>query len=121
MFEVQVERTFSAAHHLLNYNGKCERPHGHNWVVRAWARGDRLDEANMFIDYGIMKRELDNILAQLDHTDLNENPLIGQGISPSSEFLARLIYQHMKAAIPEVYKVCIFETPIQCAYYYETE
>ena len=32
MFEVEVITNFSAAHRLRNYNGKCERLHGHNYL-----------------------------------------------------------------------------------------
>lgn len=119
MFEAMVEKHFAAAHHLLNYHGKCENPHGHNYVVRVWAKGDTLDEANVFIDYKLMKAELGKIVDdELDHIDLNEYPPF-QGESPSSEYLARYIYQRMKAVIPQVYKTCVFETPTQCIYYYE--
>ena len=118
MFEVMVEKHFAAAHHLLNYRGKCENPHGHNYVVQAWARKDALDKANIAFDFTVMKSELKQIVNQLDHTDLNVNPLLN-GESPSAEFLARLIYRHMKQAIPELTKVCVFETPTQCACYFE--
>ncbi len=50
MFEVKVESHFSAAHHLLNYNGKCENPHGHNWKVEVYAQGEELDESGILID-----------------------------------------------------------------------
>ncbi|MBR2386125.1 6-carboxytetrahydropterin synthase, partial [bacterium] len=43
MFEVKVESSFSAAHHLLNYKGACENQHGHNWKVEAYVRGENLN------------------------------------------------------------------------------
>ena len=33
MFKIKVEATFSAAHNLRGYKGKCEELHGHNWKV----------------------------------------------------------------------------------------
>ena len=33
MYEVKAQLSFSAAHHLLNYDGECEHQHGHNWLV----------------------------------------------------------------------------------------
>ena len=33
MYELTIETKFSAAHQLRNYQGKCERLHGHNWRV----------------------------------------------------------------------------------------
>lgn len=116
MFEVRVEKEFSAAHHLLNYQGKCENPHGHNFVVRVWARGEQLDAANMLVDYQIMKKALKTIINEMDHRDLN---VVFEGESPSSEFLARYIYHRMKAEIPQVYQTCVYETPTSVAYYYE--
>lgn len=118
MFEVMVERHFAAAHHLLNYRGKCENPHGHNYVVQVFARRETLDKANIAFDFTVLKGELKQIINDLDHTDLNENPEIG-GESPSAEFIARYIYQRMKRAIPELTKVTVFETPTQSATYFE--
>ena len=45
MFELKAQMYFSAAHHLLNYNGKCENMHGHNWLVEAFVSGTELDKA----------------------------------------------------------------------------
>lgn len=119
MFEVMVEKQFSAAHHLLNYEGQCENPHGHNFVVRLWAQKQELDQANIAFDYKVLKKELSKIVDdELDHIDLNEHPPFA-GESPSSEFLARYIYKRMKQVIPEVSKVCVYETPTACAFYYE--
>lgn len=118
MFEIRVEKHFSAAHHLLNYEGQCENPHGHNFVVQVWVRGETLDKANVLFDYKIIKGELNNILDDLDHTDLNELPDF-KNKSPSSEFIAHYIYHRMKKTVPTIYKTCVFETPTACAYYFE--
>ncbi len=118
MFEVMVEKHFAAAHHLLNYRGKCENPHGHNYVVQAWARRETLDKANIAFDFTVLKEALGAVVDDLDHTDLNVNPAL-QGESPSAEYIARYIYRRMKAQVPELLKVCVFETPTQCAVYYE--
>jgi 6-pyruvoyltetrahydropterin/6-carboxytetrahydropterin synthase len=117
-FEVCVERHFSAAHHLLNYEGICENPHGHNFVVKIWARQDVLNEANIAVDYRVMKKSLDAILDKLDHTDLNENPEIG-GQSPSSEYISQYIYQKLKPALPQLVRTCVYETPTCCSTYSE--
>lgn len=117
MFEVMVEKHFAAAHHLLNYRGKCENPHGHNYVVQVWARSEALDKANIACDFSLLKHELGKIVdGELDHRDLNVQ---FQGESPSAEFIARYVYQRIKPQIPDIFKVCVFETPTQCAVYYE--
>ncbi len=118
MFEVMVEKHFAAAHHLLNYRGKCENPHGHNYVVQAWARCEGLDKANIAVDFTQLKGELGKIVDDLDHIDLNEFPDF-QGESPSAEYIARYVYQRIRKTVPQVFKTCVFETPTQCAVYYE--
>jgi 6-pyruvoyltetrahydropterin/6-carboxytetrahydropterin synthase len=118
MFEVMVEKHFAAAHHLLNYRGKCENPHGHNYVVQVWAKKATLDKANVAFDFTQLKQELTIIVNHLDHSDLNLLPDFN-GESPSAEFIARYIYQRLKVTIPEITKTCVFETPTQCACYFE--
>ena len=56
MFEVRVETNFSSAHHLLNYKGKCENMHGHNWKVEVVARGCELDKSNILVDFKTLKK-----------------------------------------------------------------
>jgi 6-pyruvoyltetrahydropterin/6-carboxytetrahydropterin synthase len=58
MFELKGEMYFSAAHHLLNYDGACENMHGHNWLVEAYVRGTNLDKSNILVDYKVIKKNL---------------------------------------------------------------
>ena len=67
MFEVKVETSFSSAHHLLNYKGKCENMHGHNWKVEVTARGNELDKSNILIDFKVLKKLVNEIMDYLDH------------------------------------------------------
>jgi 6-pyruvoyltetrahydropterin/6-carboxytetrahydropterin synthase len=116
MFEVMVEKHFAAAHHLLHYRGKCENPHGHNYVVQVFARKATLDQSNVAFDFTVLKAELNQIVDELDHTDLNET---FNGESPSAEFIARYVYQRVKKNVPEITKARVYETPTQSATYYE--
>lgn len=118
MFEVKVEGHFSSAHRLLNYQGKCENPHGHNWKVEIYARGEELDKSNILIDFKIMKKELNLFLDELDHIDLNEHKDFKEQ-SPSSEYLSKYIYVEMKKIIPQLYKVSVWETERARASYWE--
>ena len=38
MYTLRVEGAFEAAHRVVDYPGKCDRLHGHNWIVegRIW-------------------------------------------------------------------------------------
>ncbi|MBQ3312033.1 6-carboxytetrahydropterin synthase QueD [bacterium] len=121
MYEVNAQVEFSAAHHLLKYEGgQCEQQHGHNWTVEVSVRGDILDKSNILVDFKALKRDLRLILADLDHQDLNELPDF-KGESPSSEFIANYIYYKMKEKYVELYKVSVWETRESCATYYEEE
>jgi len=118
MFEIKAESTFSAAHHLLNYEGKCENQHGHNWKVEITARGNMLDRANIMLDFKVLKNELNKTLELIDHKDLNELEYF-KGQSPSSEMIAKFIFENVKTVIGSVYSVAVWETPTSCAVYYE--
>ncbi len=118
MFEVKIETSFSSAHHLLNYKGKCENPHGHNWKVEVYARGDKLDKSNILIDFKVLKKEINEIIDYLDHKDLNELEEF-QNESPSSEFIARFIYKKAKERFSSISRVDVWETMTSRASYFE--
>ena len=118
MHELKVECSFSAAHHLLNYNGECENQHGHNWKTEAYFRGLELDKSNLLVDFKVLKKELNNILDTLDHKDINTLKEF-EGISPSSEIISKYIYKKLKEKFPQTYKVSVWETEKACASYFE--
>ncbi len=120
MYELKVESSFSAAHHLLNYNGECENQHGHNWKVEAYFRGSELDKSNLLIDFKILKKHVKAILDLLDHKDINTLAEF-QNQSPSSEFISKFIYKKLKQEIPHTYKISVWETEKACASYFEEE
>ena len=118
MFELKAEMYFSAAHHLLNYDGACENMHGHNWLVEAFVRGNELDKSNILVDYKVIKKNLKEVLDYLDHKDINELEEF-KGISPSSEILSKFIYKKMKEKITQTSKITVWETSTNCASYWE--
>ncbi len=120
MFELKVESSFSAAHHLLNYNGECENQHGHNWKVEAFFRGNELNKSNLLIDFKVLKKHLNAILDMLDHKDINTLDEF-KNVSPSSEILSKFIYKKLKEKISETYKVSVWETEKACASYFEED
>ena len=120
MFEVKIETHFSSAHHLLNYKGKCENLHGHNWRVEVTARGYKLDKSNILIDFKTLKKITNELIDYLDHKDLNELSEF-KGESPSSEFIARFIYKKLKEQIQEISRVDVWETETSRASYFELE
>ena len=120
MYEVTVESHFSGAHRLVQYRGNCERIHGHNWKVRAVARGSKLDSRGLLIDYRDLRRELDAVLQALDHNFLNEIPDFAR-MNPTSENLARWIFEKLETRMPSgdcfLHAVEVFETDTTMARY----
>ena len=120
MFELVVEKTIAAAHYLRDYNGPCERLHGHNYRILVFLRGEQLDDSGMLEDFGDIKKALNVILDRLDHYNLNDLPEFAH-LSPSTENIARLIGDEL-AAHPwqraRVDRVQVWETPTQGATYF---
>ncbi|MGB8510381.1 MAG: 6-carboxytetrahydropterin synthase QueD, partial [Pyrinomonadaceae bacterium] len=115
MFEVMIERNFSSAHQLRGYKGKCENLHGHNYKVEIYARGRELDNIGLLVDFGELKAAADEIVAYLDHRNINELPPFDAELNPSAENLARYFLEQVAQRVGDervqVYKVRCFETP----------
>ncbi|MBN1865294.1 MAG: 6-carboxytetrahydropterin synthase QueD [Victivallales bacterium] len=98
MYEIDIKREFSAAHCLKGYKGNCSELHGHNWTVQAFVSAKELDDVGMAIDFRILKRELDSIVSELDHKNLNTLHIFSAA-NPSSEFLAKHIFDRLSEKI----------------------
>ena len=120
-FEVMIERNFSSAHQLRGYKGKCENLHGHNYRVEIYARGSELDNIGLLVDFGELKDAADEVVAYLDHRNINELPPFDEELNPSAENLARYILERVARRVGDdrvrVYKVRCFETPTSVATY----
>ncbi len=121
MFEVMIERNFSSAHQLRGYKGKCENLHGHNYKIEIYARGSELDNIGLLVDFGELKDAADEVVAYLDHRNINELPPFDEELNPSAENLARYILERVASRVGDervsVYKVRGFETPTRVATY----
>jgi 6-pyruvoyltetrahydropterin/6-carboxytetrahydropterin synthase len=94
MYEITVRKTFSAAH-TLNIGGKCEALHGHNFRVEATVASEELNADGLVLDFRVLKKWVNEILGELDHTFLNNLPAFGN-ISPTAENIARFIYNRLE-------------------------
>lgn len=121
MFEVMIERNFSSAHQLRGYKGKCENLHGHNYKIEIYARGSELDNIGLLVDFGELKDAADEVVAYLDHRNINELPPFDEELNPSAENLARYILERVARRVGDervrIYKVRCFETPTSVATY----
>ena len=118
-YQITVEDTFSAAHHLLEYEGRCARLHGHNWKVRVCVTADRLDSTGMVADFNVLKARLREVLADLDHRDLNDVEVM-EGRNPTAENLAQVIFINLARNLPrgiELRRVEIWESERHSAGY----
>lgn len=123
VYRLKVRSHFCAAHQLRHYQGKCENLHGHNFIVEAEIEGSRLDsKTGILIDFKVLKKELKDVLEELDHRHLNELPEFKQQ-NPSSEHLARYIYrrlgQRLGSGDVRVRSVAVMESEGSTAVYLE--
>ena len=117
MYQLRVESTFSAAHNLRAYKGKCEELHGHNWKVEIYLVQDELDKAGMVMDFKIIKMRLNQVLELLDHKYFNRIPYFRK-VNPTSENIARYIFDKLKIKLPALKTVTVWENAT-CAATYE--
>mgnify|MGYP000168033897 CR=1 FL=1 len=122
MFELSVEEEFSGAHRLTQYQGACERLHGHNWKVVLVAKGKRTGKDGLVIDFHLLRRKLREAIAEFDHACLNDLPYFRRR-SPSSEEIAKYLFGKLKKSLAgtsaRVSAVTVWENARQSATYAE--
>jgi 6-pyruvoyltetrahydropterin/6-carboxytetrahydropterin synthase len=109
---LKVKEKFQAAHFLKEYQGKCEKMHGHTFYVEVGVEVNKLDKTGIGVDFSKIKQKLSEILP--DHTLLNEV----YDFNPSAENLARHFFFELKKHFP-VAKVKVWESEDASATYSE--
>lgn len=121
VYEVKIISSFSAAHQLYNFRGKCENLHGHNWKVEVVIRGTELDRVGLLMDFGELKSTTRQLLDELDHRFLNDLPYF-RDHNPSSEYIAQFIFDRLSKLFNTntrwVHRVSTWESENACATYY---
>jgi 6-pyruvoyltetrahydropterin/6-carboxytetrahydropterin synthase len=121
MFELKILSHFSAAYQLAMVAKKCENLHGHNWKVEVCIKGERLNEAGVLVDFGVLKGHVKAIMGRLDHQFLNELPYF-ESDAPSSEnlavYIANSLQEMIKAPGVAVSHVTTWESDDACATYF---
>ncbi len=123
MYVVSVQAHYDSAHFLRNYNGKCERLHGHRYVVEAALMAEELNASGLAYDFVDVKKHLRDLADWLDHQNINDLPPFTE-IEPSAENQARFFFDELKERMPGPMKeallyVRVWETPTQFAQYSE--
>lgn len=100
---------FEAAHHLPTFpdGHKCRRLHGHSFRFDVVVEGEVDPKLGYLIDYGDIKSVTDPIVKQLDHYYLNE---IEGLANPTSEVIARWLFDHLKGPLPLLKRIIVYET-----------
>ena len=121
MFDIFIKTHFSGGHHLREYPGNCERPHGHNWKVKVTVRAAELDQLGMGMDFKVLKERVNTVVDELDHCDLNEHPAF-QDRNPSSEHIAQFLFEQLQGELTAdryaLYNVEVRETDSSGVIYY---
>jgi len=111
----------STGHRILHHDGKCSRPHGHNYAVSVAVTGS-LTEEGWIVDKG----DITAIISDWDHRFLVEegDPLIeafdgsGDGEAvivldnpPTAEVMSLVLEQRLRDALPD--SVCDVAVVVQ--------
>lgn len=103
--------------------GACNNPrgHGHNYVLEVSVRGAADPRTGMVMDLkglkGIIHREAVDLI---DHKNLNEDVESLRGVIPTTENLARWIWERIAPRIEQgvLYRVRLYESPRNIVEYY---
>jgi len=101
--------TLEAAHRLPNVpeGHKCARLHGHSFRVELHVEGPVDAHTGWVMDFADIKSAFAPLYDQLDHHYLNDI----EGLdNPTSENLARWIFQRLRPALPGLDQVIVHET-----------
>ena len=135
MYSVTKKIEFCYGHRLLDYDGMCKHPHGHNAVAEVEIQADSLDARNMVADFGEIKRVVKGwVDRELDHRMIlrRDDPLVpclqslGEPVyllesNPTVERIARLVYDISREQGLPVVRVTVWETPTSWATYSEKD
>jgi 6-pyruvoyltetrahydropterin/6-carboxytetrahydropterin synthase len=114
--ELIKEYKFEAAHRLPHVppGHKCARLHGHSFRIEITVAGAVDPRTGWFIDFGELDDIVGPLVAQLDHHCLNE---IDGLENPTSEVLARWLFERMRPRLPSLRAVTLWETAdARCVY-----
>jgi 6-pyruvoyltetrahydropterin/6-carboxytetrahydropterin synthase len=118
----------SAGHRLLHHDGKCSRPHGHNYELTVTVRGELTDEG-WVVDKGVVT----DVIDEWDHRFLLEagDPLVAGfeaagdadatvvlDAPPTAEVMAAVLEERLAERLPDTVSsvaVSVRETGELCA------
>jgi 6-pyruvoyltetrahydropterin/6-carboxytetrahydropterin synthase len=114
--EIFKEFRLEAAHRLPNVPAghKCARLHGHSFRIALHVRGQVDPRLGWVQDFADLSAAFAPLHEALDHQYLNEVPGLE---NPTSEVLARWVWDRVRPALPGLVRVVVHETCTSgCAY-----
>jgi 6-pyruvoyltetrahydropterin/6-carboxytetrahydropterin synthase len=123
MYSIKIQTEFSASHQLRDYNGPCSRQHGHNWKVIIEVKSAKLDKIGMSLDFYELEKKANEIIKKFDHRDINVIPPFDKDLNPTSENIARYIFEELEKQLPReiiISSVSVSETDKYTAKYSES-
>lgn len=115
-FELVKTFRFEAAHRLTNVpdGHKCARLHGHSYRVDVHVIGEPNAQAGWVMDFAEIRSAVAPVLDALDHRLLND---VLATDNPTSETLARHLWQQIRPRLPALSAVTVWESDTsRCTY-----
>ena len=137
MITVTKTIRFDAAHILTNHQGLCKNLHGHTYRVDVSVAQGSGDTRDMVIDFKELKRIASEVVCErFDHAFIYNTESAGEReiaavvekngmrtvaipFRSTAENLAKLFFGELKARIPGLSAVRVWETADSCAEYRE--
>ena len=128
---------FDAAHVLTNHEGLCKNLHGHTYRVDVTVAQSAGDTKDMVIDFKDLKKIATEVICErFDHAFIYNTESAGEReiaavvekngmrtvaipFRSTAENLARMFFGELKALIPGLSAVKVWETADSCAEYRE--
>ncbi|MBM2830370.1 MAG: 6-carboxy-5,6,7,8-tetrahydropterin synthase [Gammaproteobacteria bacterium] len=109
LMELYKVFTIEAAHLLPNLpdNHKCKRLHGHSFRIEVHVTGPVDEHLGWVMDFADIGTHIKPVFETLDHRFLND---INGLENPTSENLARWIWQKLKPQLAELSSIVVGET-----------
>ena len=135
MITVTKTVKFDAAHVLTNHQGLCKNLHGHTYRVDVSVSQAADDERDMVIDFKDLKGIANEVVCdRFDHAFIYNTESVGEReiaavvekngmrtvaipFRSTAENLAKLFFGDLKARIPGLVAVKVWETADSCAEY----
>lgn len=119
---LKVKHHFYASHQLKEYEGKCQKLHGHTWNVEICARGTELING-ILIDFSKIKDVVDvldhNTILNIEDKDLgdylkdkNKQDVIYLKGNPTAENIGLYLLDKFEVMYPDIsFKIIVWESP----------